>query len=112
MTTERYPDFFEDIAEYGDDADRFLKEAKLIVCDEYNAHLGESESPRKAIQLDELYIVWFSKVLQNWKALVSTARSGDGFYFEVTFNGDKREAYVDTYIKISNTKIEYEKEGN
>lgn len=97
--------FFEDIAEYDSDADRFLIQAKLIVCDEYNENKGSDE---KAIQLDELYIVWFAKVLQNWKALVSTARSGDGLYFEVTFNGDKNEGYVDTYLKQKNTKVEFD----
>jgi hypothetical protein len=30
---------------------------------------------------------------------------GDGLYFEVTYNGDRLEAYVDTYIKIQNTVV-------
>lgn len=50
-----------------------------------------------------IYIVWFSKTLQNWKALVSTDIP-DGRYYEVTYNGDKEEAYVDTYTKVRNTR--------
>jgi hypothetical protein len=50
---------------------------------------------------DEVYIVWFAKTLQNWKALVSTTLP-DGMYYEVTYNGDKAEAYLDAYKKFDN----------
>lgn len=53
---------------------------------------------------EELYVVWFAKTLQNWKALVSTD-SVDGIYWEVTHNGDKGETYVDTYMKINNSVV-------
>lgn len=52
----------------------------------------------------ETYVVWFSKTLQNWKALVSTTIP-DGRYYEVTHNGDKDESYLDVYVKIDNIKI-------
>jgi hypothetical protein len=48
-----------------------------------------------------VYIVWFCKTLQNWKALVSTTLP-DGKYYEVTFNGDKNEMYLDVYVKTDN----------
>lgn len=54
--------------------------------------------------LDEVYIVWFSKTLQNWKALVSTTLP-DGMYYEVTYNGDKNETYLDAYKKFENVRI-------
>lgn len=54
--------------------------------------------------LDEVYVVWFSKVLQNWKALVSTTLP-DGMYYEVTYNGDKRETYLDAYKKFDNVAV-------
>ena len=47
------------------------------------------------------YVVWFSKTLQNWKALVSTTLN-DGVYYEVTYNGDKKETYLDCYKKFHN----------
>lgn len=53
---------------------------------------------------DEVYVVWFSKTLQNWKALVSTTLP-DGMYYEVTHNGDKRETYIDAYKKFDNVCI-------
>lgn len=54
--------------------------------------------------LDEVYVVWFTKTLQNWKALVSTTLP-DGMYYEVTYNGDKKEIYLDAYKKFDNRRI-------
>lgn len=55
---------------------------------------------------DSLNIVWFSKTLKNHKALVmSTHDDYDHTYWEVTFNGNTNEYYVDEYEKKSNTVI-------
>lgn len=70
--------------------DEFLKKAKNLVM----AERQDGEEP---------YIVWFSKTLQNWKALLST--DADNLYYEVTYNGDKCEAYVDVYAKVRNTAV-------
>lgn len=79
------------------DPDVFLKKAKLAVVEvEYENGLR--------VRPDDLYIVWFAKVLGNWKALVSTDVV-NGVYWEVTYNGNKHETYVDTYNKVSNTAI-------
>lgn len=56
------------------------------------------------LDLDGVYVVWFSKTLQNWKALVSTTLI-DGRYYEVTHNGDKEETYLDVYVKIDNIAV-------
>lgn len=53
---------------------------------------------------DEVYVVWFSKTLQNWKALISTSLP-DGMYYEVTYNGDMDEVYLDAYKKFDNVTI-------
>lgn len=57
------------------------------------------------ITVDDVYVVWFSKTLQNWKALVSTTVN-DGMYYELTYNGDKGELYLDAYKKFDNVRIE------
>lgn len=54
--------------------------------------------------LDEVYVVWFSKTLQNWKCLISTTLP-DGMYYEVTHDGDKNQTYVDAYKKWNNVSI-------
>ena len=52
----------------------------------------------------EVFTVWKAKALQNWKYLISSTLS-DGMYYELTFNGDRREWYLDVYKKFENRKI-------
>lgn len=54
------------------------------------------------IELDNVFVVWSCKTLQNYKALLSTTVSGDGIYAEYTYNGDKQELYEDVYKKLTN----------
>lgn len=64
-------------------------------------------SSETTIPAAQLYVVWFCKTLQNWKALVSTDVV-HGKYWEVTHNGNSHETYVDTYHKEYNVTIPYE----
>lgn len=50
---------------------------------------------------NDIYVVWFSKTLQNSKALLSSTFN-DGMYFEATYNGDKKQLYLDAYKKEKN----------
>lgn len=52
----------------------------------------------------KVYIVWKCKTLQNWKWMVSSTLH-DGMYYEVTYNGDKKEFYLDAYKKVENVCI-------
>ena len=52
----------------------------------------------------EVYTVWKSKALQNWKYLLSTTLF-DGMYYELTYNGDKKEWHLDAYKKFENKVI-------
>ena len=56
--------------------------------------------------IDDVYLVWCCKTLQNWKALISTTLP-DGMYYECTFNGDKNEMYLDVYKKFENKTITF-----
>ena len=76
--------------------------ARKIVMDYFNNHVDVTD--KKQITMNDVYVVWFSKTLQNWKALVSTTVS-DGMYYEITHNGDKNETYVDVYKKWENFKL-------
>lgn len=75
------------------------EKARKIVMDYFSAHVDKTD--RKQITMDDVFVVWFCKTLQNWKCLVSTTVS-DGMYYEVTHNGDKGETYVDAYKKWEN----------
>lgn len=67
--------------------------AKCILRD----YLNKSEE-----KLDyNIYIVWKCKVLQNAKYLLCTDLP-DNMYYELTFNGDKNEWYLDVYDKVEN----------
>lgn len=63
-------------------------------------HLDKSDS----VPEFQVFTVWKAKVLQNWKYLLSTTLF-DGMYYELTYNGDKREWYLDAYKKFENRVI-------
>ena len=79
------------------------EKAKKIVVDYFNGHVDKTDGKR--INVDDVYIVWFCKTLQNWKALAST-NVPDGVYYEITHNGDKNETYVDVYKKWENYTVD------
>ena len=81
----------------------FSKFCKNQVANYTNEHLDKTDG--KIITEDDVYIVWQCKILQNNKALLSTTLF-DGMYYEITYNGDKDEAYIDAYKKWENYKIE------
>lgn len=51
-----------------------------------------------------VFTVWKAKVLQNWKYLLSSTLPDD-MYYELTYNGDKKEWYLDAYKKFENQVI-------
>ena len=83
--------------------DRFLSVCKKIVADYTNKHIDKTDNVQ--ITIDDVYVVWAWKVLQNDKALLSTILP-DGMYYEITYNGDKCETYVDAYKKFENFVVE------
>ena len=87
--------------------EEFLKKCMEIVRDYTNEHLDKTDN--KEITLDDVFIVWSCKTLQNNKALLST-KLLDGMYYEITHNGDKKEIYVDAYKKFENRCIKLEEE--
>ena len=78
------------------------EKAKQIIFNYFKANIDKTDNIN--FTLDNIYIVWFCKTLQNWKALVSTTIP-DGMYYEVTHNGDTNETYVDVYKKWENFTV-------
>ena len=60
-----------------------------------------SNELKEIIDKEDIYCVWNCKTLQNNKGLFSTTVP-DTRYFEITYNGDKKEFYFDSYIKEVN----------
>lgn len=79
--------------------DSFFDIARKLLVEYVNKHLDKTDNIQ--IAYEDVYIVWSSKVLQNNKALLSTTLP-DGCYYEVTYNGDKDEMYIDVYKKWEN----------
>ena len=81
------------------DNQQFIDLAIKTVCDYTNEHLDKSDNVQ--ITEKDVFIVWSCKTLQNNKALLSTTLH-DGMYYELTYNGNKSELYVDAYKKFEN----------
>ena len=76
---------------------KFLETAIDLVADYTADHIDKSDIAPEY----KVFVVWYCKTLQNFKALLSTTLF-DGMYYEVTYNGDKDEIYLDAYKKFEN----------
>lgn len=83
----------------------FIKLCVKTVVDYLNSRVAITDNTK--ISKNNVFIVWSCKILQNNKALVSTTVS-DGMYYELTYNGDKKELYLDAYRKWENKCIKIE----
>ena len=72
------------------DNKQFIKQAKGEIKQFLNALATTVDD-------NDIFVVWYAKTLQNHKALLSSTVSNH--YFECTYNGDKREMYIDVYTK-------------
>lgn len=59
------------------------------------------------LTVDDIFVVWYCKTLQNHKALLVTPLP-DGMYFEFTYSGDRDEAYLDAYRKVENRVVHHD----
>ncbi|MBE6146932.1 MAG: hypothetical protein E7168_01200 [Firmicutes bacterium] len=82
--------------------DEFIILCKKTIVDYFNNRVEITDN--KKITEADVFIVWSCKTLQNNKAMVSTNVS-DGMYYELTYNGDKKELYLDAYKKWENKAI-------
>lgn len=89
--------------EYTDPEITFPNKARRLVYN-YVVNALEKTDTHVTFNFSDVYIVWFAKTLQNWKALISTTLP-DQMYYEVTYNGDKQETYIDAYKKFDNVRI-------
>jgi orf78 len=80
----------------------FQNICKEKVVEYFNERVEKTDNTK--ITIDDVFVVWYSKTLQNAKALLSTNVS-DGMYYELTYNGDKNELYFDAYKKWENKCI-------
>lgn len=82
----------------------FIKLAKEKVLEYHTENILEPYDDR--ITLDNVFVAWYSKVLQNHKALLGISDMDDQHYYEATYNGDKKQLYLDVYDKQENKCFE------
>lgn len=80
--------------------EKFIEKCKKLVREYAEEHLDKSDGT----PVFDVFVVWQCKTLQNNKALLSTTLF-DGMYYELTYNGDKKELYLDAYKKFENKCI-------
>jgi hypothetical protein len=80
----------------------FQAKARRLVLEYLKEHLDKTDTV--TVGLEDVYVVWFAKTLQNWKALISTSLP-DKMYYEVTYDGDQQQTYLDAYVKLDNVCV-------
>lgn len=86
------------------DGETFPQKAQRLVFEYVKKRLEKTDT-HVTFAVDEVYIVWFTKTLLNWKAMLSTTLP-DGMYYEVTYNGANKETYIDAYKKFENVVVQ------
>lgn len=83
-------------------SDEFIKIAKSRVYQMAKEGLDPTDDVR--LSIDDVYVVLYAYVLGNQKATLSTTLP-DGKYYEVTYDSEKDEMYVDCYVKLKQNVI-------
>jgi len=94
---------FEDEVLSGDNQMDYIRLGKELVRTWYDTQWSFNTNGAE-LPAYEVYCVWFSKTLKNWKGLFATTRP-DNIYIEITHNGEKGETYIDAYRKIDNVCV-------
>lgn len=69
----------------------------------FNLFVRIAIADRIGCEPNEVYCVWSCKTLQHIKGLFSSdVDAAKGMYYEATYNGDKKELYLDAYKKDNN----------
>lgn len=81
---------------------------------DYHNHYYCKDDKHK-VSDENAHIVWMSKILNHNKATViiipNEQTKPDPVYYEVTYNGEKNEIYVDVYEKVDHGVGEMKNDG-
>lgn len=85
--------------------DAFRKLAKDAVVDYWNNNAVLALTYGK-IDVDDVYVTWQCKAIENFKALLGVNCDGDGLYFEFTLHDKMNRCYLDVYKKHTQIVVE------
>lgn len=86
-------------------SDDFLNNVKAIVLRIIQDQLDPSD--KRTVTIDDIYVVSYSFVMEEQKAMISTTLP-DGKYYECTYDKLKHMIYVTTYVRVTQTDIPVE----
>lgn len=75
-------------------------QARFLVMVHINEERKKNRQTKIKLKDEDVFVVWFCYILGGWKALLSTTLP-DGMYYEVTYNKEQRETYLDAYTKLN-----------
>ena len=81
---------------------KFLSLVRKTIASTENQRDSSLHISRPLVTPDNVFIVWYAKILKNFKAIAVVDRSIGNNIYELTYNGDKDELYIDYYTKDVN----------
>lgn len=84
--------------------EEFIELCKRLVYENEISKEVAGEWSDTNIFMEDVFVVWSCKTLQNSKAILSATNKG-AYMYEFTMNGDKGHIYRDVYKKIDNTAL-------
>ena len=87
-----------------------LRICKALVADNFNSHVAV-KNKHAPVTLEDVYVVTYTYILGNFKAMVATTRK-DNLYYEVTYDVVKNRAYLNVYKKCANRVANDQKINN
>jgi hypothetical protein len=93
-----YPDLIQQVKKVMDDFASLTceEQAVTIVYEFVRSHLDPSDEKYASFGISEVYVVQFTYILGNWRAMVSTSLP-DGMYYEVVYAKHRGSARLDAY---------------
>lgn len=88
-------------------SEKFIDECKFRITFYHNDKVDTLKGENNFINKEDVHCVWFNKSLQNFKGLFISIPLNNRYY-ECTYNGDKKELYIDVYKKEENICIKME----
>ena len=80
------------------------RKAKLVLLEYLNQWDKVDADPANMYVSDDIAVVWSAKVLGNWKAMLFLPERPNEYY-EVTYDGAKKQSYLDVYKKSVNLVV-------